>query len=141
MKTRSLAPGAYLARSGQGVSLYDADGKCFAMNKMGGSILALALTGLSAEGIADALRHYFNGTPTQSRDEVAAWLDEMEASGWPPTLLPHVGHCSKVCRILRLGEPCTPFQSLQALPIAKSCTNGAPRLSLSQNLAQKSPNG
>ena len=26
MKTRSLAPGAYLARSGQGVSLYDADG-------------------------------------------------------------------------------------------------------------------
>ena len=44
MKTRSLAPGAYLARSGQGVSLYDADGKCFAMNKMGGSILALALT-------------------------------------------------------------------------------------------------
>ena len=54
MKTRSLAPGAYLARSGQGVSLYDADGKCFAMNKMGGSILALALTGLSAEGIADA---------------------------------------------------------------------------------------
>ena len=62
--------------------LYDADGKCFAMNKMGGSILALALTGLSAEGIADALRHYFNGTPTQSRDEVAAWLDEMEASGF-----------------------------------------------------------
>ena len=51
MKTRTLAPGAYLARSGQGVSLYDADGKCFAMNKMGGSILALALTGLSAEGI------------------------------------------------------------------------------------------
>ena len=48
MKTRTLAPGAYLARSGQGVSLYDADGKCFAMNKMGGSILALALTGLSA---------------------------------------------------------------------------------------------
>ena len=68
MKTRTLAPGAYLARSGQGVSLYDADGKCFAMNKMGGSILALALTGLSA--------------PTQSRDEVAAWLDEMEASGF-----------------------------------------------------------
>lgn len=30
MKTRTLAPGAYLARSGQGVSLYDADGKCFA---------------------------------------------------------------------------------------------------------------
>ena len=82
MKTRTLAPGAYLARSGQGVSLYDADGKCFAMNKMGGSILALALAGLSAEGIADALRHYFNGTPTQSRDEVAAWLDEMEASGF-----------------------------------------------------------
>lgn len=82
MKTRTLAPGAYLARSGLGVSLYDADGKCFAMNKMGGSILALALTGLSAEGIADALRHYFNGTPTQSRDEVAAWLDEMEASGF-----------------------------------------------------------
>ena len=49
MKTRTLAPGAYLARSGQGVSLYDAEGKCFAMNKMGGSILALALTGLSAE--------------------------------------------------------------------------------------------
>ena len=80
MKTRTLAPGAYLARSGQGVSLYDAEGKCFAMNKMGGS--ALALTGLSAEGIADALRHYFNGTPAQSRDEVAAWLDEMEASGF-----------------------------------------------------------
>ena len=69
MKTRTLAPGAYLARSGQGVSLYDAEGKCFAMNKMGGSILALAL-------------HYFNGTPAQSRDEVAAWLDEMEASGF-----------------------------------------------------------
>ena len=31
------------------------------------------------------------------------------------------------------------FQSLQALPIAKSCTNGAPRLSLSQNPAQKRP--
>ena len=52
MKTRTLAPGAYLARSGQGVSLYDAEGKCFAMNKMGGSILALALTGLSAEGLS-----------------------------------------------------------------------------------------
>lgn len=59
MKTRSLAPGAYLARSGQGVSLYDADGKCFAMNKMGGSILALALTGLSAEGIARCVASLF----------------------------------------------------------------------------------
>lgn len=82
MKTRTLAPGARLAKTEQGVVLRDAEGKCFAMNKMGGSILALALTGLSAEGIADALRHYFNGTPTQSRDEVAAWLDEMEASGF-----------------------------------------------------------
>lgn len=81
MKTRTLAPGAYLTRTDQGVSLHDADGKCFAMNKMGGSILALALAGLSAEGIADALRHYFNGTPSQSRDEVVAWLDELEASG------------------------------------------------------------
>ena len=43
---------------------------------------ALVIAGLSAEGIADALRHYFNGTPAQSRDEVAAWLDEMEASGF-----------------------------------------------------------
>lgn len=59
MKTRTLAPGAYLARSGQGVSLYDADGKCFAMNKMGGSILALALTGLSAEGIARCVASLF----------------------------------------------------------------------------------
>lgn len=59
MKTRTLAPGAYLARSGQGVSLYDAEGKCFAMNKMGGSILALALTGLSAEGIARCVAPLF----------------------------------------------------------------------------------
>ena len=108
MKTRTLAPGAYLARSGQGVSLYDAEGKCFAMNKMGGSILALALTGLSVEGIADALRHYFNGTPAQSRDEVAAkWKRAVSCiPSIPLALLPLVERAGKVCRILPLARTC-----------------------------------
>ena len=73
MKTRTLAPGAYLARSGQGVSLYDAEGKCFAMNKMGGSILALALTGLSAEGTTRVteLTHIDRGYDAIERDLAA----------------------------------------------------------------------
>lgn len=111
MKTRTLAPGAYLARSGQGVSLYDADGKCFAMNKMGGSILALALTGLSAEGIADALRHYFNGTPpspaTRWRHGSTKWKRAVFCiPSIPLALLPLVERAGKVCRILPLARTC-----------------------------------
>ena len=111
MKTRTLAPGAYLARSGQGVSLYDAEGKCFAMNKMGGSILALALTGFPPR--ASPMRCAIISTA----------LPLSPAMRWPPgstkwkravscipsiplALLPLVERAGKVCRILPLARTC-----------------------------------
>ena len=127
MKTRTLAPGAYLARSGQGISLYDTDSKVAAMNKMGGSILALALTGLSAEVLPTRCAKYFSRTPTQSRDEV--WLDEMGLKRFPEFL----------AVVLTLRASCRMAQSMQdfairrvmhvlsvagTLSITKSCTKG-----------------